>query len=89
MFCVVAINYSCTTKANKREINATATSPIATSVEFDEIILKSVRKYTTSKAGNLRLTESEGFLIGDFIQPDEHFPTLILDAKKRFQEIQG
>lgn len=89
LLCSVGINYSCSTKMNNREIDKKATSQISNSIEFDEIILKSVRKYTTAKEGNLRLTASEGFLVGDFKQPDEHFPTLILDAKKRFQEIEG
>lgn len=53
------------------------------------INLKSVRQYTTAKEGNLKFSETKNLLIGDFEQPEEHFPTLFLDADKRFQEIEG
>ena len=55
----------------------------------NKITLEKAIQYTTAKEGDLRFSKSDGLLVGDFNQPEEHFSTLILDAKKRFQIIEG
>jgi glucosylceramidase len=79
---------SCSTKAeqaqNNKELSHIEASPTPVEHSF-----KSVKQYTTAEKGNLRFKFSENFKIVEFPQPDEHFPTLMLDANKRFQIIEG
>jgi glucosylceramidase len=51
--------------------------------------MHSIKQYTTAAKGGLRFSKTEDFIIARFEQPDEHFPTIMIDAKKRFQKIVG
>ena len=46
-------------------------------------------QYLTAKNTDLRLHEIDDLEITEYDQPDEHYPTLILDPTKKFQEIIG
>lgn len=45
--------------------------------------------YVTAKDTDFRLSQSGNVKFEEFKQPDEHFPTLIIDHKKTFQTIEG
>nr|WP_320154013.1 glycoside hydrolase family 30 protein [uncultured Draconibacterium sp.] len=68
-----------------RQYNVVADKPLV----GDKFQFTSVKQYTTSRARDLRFAEHDNFLIGNLPQPEEHFPTLILDPEKRFQTIEG
>ncbi len=57
--------------------------------DADHVDLESVIPIMTSMGDGSRLRQMEELQVEDFDQPDEHFPTLILDAGKRFQFIEG
>lgn len=46
-------------------------------------------QYLTSKEGFLRLSDMGSLDIIDYDQPDEHYPTIIIDPAKQFQTIEG
>ena len=58
-------------------------------ISHNKITLDKAIQYTTAKENGSRLSKSDDLLIGKFNQLDEHFPTLIIDASKRFQTIEG
>lgn len=51
--------------------------------------LKSAKQYITAKGTDYRLTELENINFETFSQPDEFYPTLMLDPGKTFQTIEG
>ena len=51
--------------------------------------LASAKVFVTAKNTTYRLTELGNATFEDLAQPEEHFPTLILDASKQFQTIEG
>ncbi len=87
LFAILAIVLAllgCSSVKNRQDDNFAEKT--ATVAKFD---FTGVKQYTTSRENNLRFAEHDNFLIGNFPQPDEHFPTLILDPAKRFQTIEG
>ena len=85
----VATIYGCTSNAGQSQPNQATDSSQQNNSEYEAVELKNIQAYTTAKNENQKLAKSTGFLIGEFNQPDEHFPTLIIDAKRRFQTIEG
>jgi glucosylceramidase len=59
------------------------------SPSYQKIELQKVEQYLTSNKSGQRFYHEKNFSTQEFTQPDEHFPTLILDASKRFQTIEG
>ena len=51
--------------------------------------LVNVHQFITARDSELKLTSTGKLKIMEFKQPDEHYPTLMLDANKRFQTIEG
>jgi glucosylceramidase len=51
--------------------------------------LKSAHIFVTAENTNLRITEGDALMFGDFGQPEEHFATIMLDPAKTFQTIEG
>ena len=51
--------------------------------------LQRATQYLTAEGTELRLSELAELEIEIYDQPDEHFPTLIIDPGKQFQEIEG
>ena len=45
--------------------------------------------YVTAKDSDNRLTKKQPLTFETFVQPDEHFPTIMLDPKKTFQTVIG
>ena len=84
MLAIILAMPGCSSYKNQQDNNYTKQT--TTVAEFD---FTDVKQYTTSRESNLRLSEQDNFLIGNFPQPDEHFPTLILDPARRFQTIEG
>lgn len=84
IFAVIVFSLGCSPKDGQNsDLNKN------TSETNQAISLKKIKQFTTAKEGNLRFAQANNFLIGEFNQPDEHFPTLMLDAKKRFQLVEG
>lgn len=54
-----------------------------------ELNLKEARLIVTAKDSNQFLTELKSVSFSELTQPDESFPTLMIDAGKRFQTIEG
>jgi glucosylceramidase len=54
-----------------------------------ELKLISARQFVTAKGTDMALTETEPVIFEDFIQVGEHEATLMLDAGKTFQTIEG
>jgi len=51
--------------------------------------LKNAKMYITAKDTNLRLAEAPELTFTELVQPDEHQPTIMLDASHTFQEFIG
>lgn len=51
--------------------------------------IKAAVQYITAEGTELRLSPSGNLSIEPYDQPDEHFPTVILDPDKQFQLIEG
>lgn len=51
--------------------------------------LEVAERYVTAENTPLRLTKTENLKFETFNQPDEHFPSLMIDPKKTFQTIEG
>ncbi|WP_167611531.1 glycoside hydrolase family 30 protein [Maribellus sediminis] len=81
---IVLATSACTSVKNQQDDALNEETPVVTEFNFS-----GVTQYTTSRGNDLRFAEHDNFLIGTFPQPDEHFPTLILDPAKRFQTIEG
>jgi glucosylceramidase len=54
-----------------------------------DLTLKSARIFVTAENTNLRIAEGKSLEFEDFAQPEEHFPTIMLDPAKTFQVIEG
>ena len=78
---------SCT--GNQKQTNDPDTSQSLLSNSFKTIGFNSIRQYTTAEGSEARFALYSDLEVTHFEQPDEHFPTLILDADKRFQTIEG
>ncbi|WP_167616722.1 glycoside hydrolase family 30 protein [Maribellus sediminis] len=81
---IVLTTSGCTSVKNQQDDTSNEETPAVAEFNFS-----GVTQYTTSRGNDLRFAEHDNFLIGTFPQPDEHFPTLILDPAKRFQTIEG
>lgn len=86
---IIAAVYGCTSNAGQLESDQKNNPSQQNNSDYEVVELKNIQAYTTAKNENQKLAKSTDFLIGDFNQPDEHFPTLIIDAKRRFQTIEG
>lgn len=51
--------------------------------------LKSANVFVTAKGTPMRLTKTADLLFEDLVQPDEHFPTIMLDPNRSFQTMVG
>jgi len=51
--------------------------------------IESATQVITAKNTEYRLSEIKNLSITTYDQPDEHYPTIILDPEKQFQEIEG
>lgn len=51
--------------------------------------LNEAQVYLTAKGTGNRLTHTENLKLEDFQQPEEHFPTIMVDPKRTFQTIVG
>jgi len=86
---LAATVYGCISNTRQSQPNNTTDNSQQNNSEYEVVKLKNIRAYTTAKNKKQKLAKSTDFLIGEFNQPDEHFPTLIIDAKRRFQKIEG
>jgi len=84
MIVIILAMPGCSSVKNQQDDNYAENTPAVSEFNFTD-----VKQYTTSRDTNLKLSEQNDFLIGNFPQPEEHFPTLILDPAKRFQTIEG
>lgn len=57
--------------------------------QYPTLEIGSVIQYTSAPDLASQFQIHSDFIIGEFTQPEEHFPTLMLDASKRFQIIEG
>lgn len=55
----------------------------------EEYSVGSATQYLTAKGTELRLERFDALTVSEYDQPDEHYPTLIIDPNKQFQEIEG
>lgn len=83
LFLVVGTSCIRTTTKSEAELNSESESRSTPKIE-----LQKASQITTSSEGG-RLEDMGDLLIGEYNQPEEHFPTVILDANKRFQSIEG
>jgi len=81
--------FACTPKVEQTKEQTKDEAVANTANSYAKVELTKVKQFTSAAEGNLRFAETSDFLIGDYSQPEEHFATLILDAKKRFQVIEG
>jgi glucosylceramidase len=51
--------------------------------------LETASQFVTAKGTDLRLSEGEKLVFENFVQPDEHEATIMLDPSKTFQTIEG
>ncbi len=67
------------------------TGKISSQVDQPQTLLKleSAKVFMTAKNTDFRLSEIDELQFEEFIQPDEHMPTLMIDAGKSFQTIEG
>ncbi len=54
-----------------------------------DLKLESASQYVTAKNTELRLSPGENLVFQEFVQPDEHEATIMIDPKKTFQTIEG
>ncbi len=54
-----------------------------------EYVIETATQYLTARDTDHRLGKIDGLEISDYDQPGEHYPTLIIDPNKQFQEIEG
>ncbi len=57
--------------------------------EIQTLTLDKANVFLTAKETGQRLTKLQPVKFEDFDQPDEFFPTIMVDAKKKFQTIEG
>jgi len=82
----LVLSISCTSEAKNSKDNNSESS---VNSDLHKIEFKTALQFTTAENRNKPFELSENLLIADFNQPEEHFPTIILDAQKRFQTIEG
>jgi len=80
--CLIILTVTCSQGREDRAINKSDETIRPFSVATATI-------YLTARESDNRLTEVGQQTFEDFNQPDEHFPTIILDPKKTFQTIVG
>ncbi|NOU19962.1 MAG: glycoside hydrolase family 30 protein [Bacteroidales bacterium] len=66
-----------------------AVNKVDKSKNFVNLELKSADVYVTAKGTTMRLTKTSELFFEDLIQPDEHFPTIMIDPNRTFQTILG
>jgi glucosylceramidase len=54
-----------------------------------DLSLKSARIFVTAENTDLKISEGKALEFKDFVQPEENFPTIILDPAETFQTIEG
>lgn len=80
---LILLGSACTTQSIQSDNSTNKTADEGNSIEMHKV------SQLTTSAGGLRMEAVGDLLIGEYEQPDEHFPTLIIDANKRFQTIEG
>lgn len=72
------------------QCKTTKSEKTAESIDIDlHYRVTSARQFLTSKNDEQRLTEIGNVKIQAYDQPDEHYPTIIIDPNKQFQKIEG
>ena len=79
---IIHLSISCKPVTENREIPKNDFAPV-------NLKLISARQVITAKNSDHRLTESESLQFEEYNQPDEHFPTIMLDPDKKYQTIEG
>ncbi len=78
----ITILASCTNKPCKEQAENRNSNPVKT-------IYSQAQQFVTAQESNQKLAPLETLEFTKLDEPDEHFPTLIIDPKKTFQTIEG
>lgn len=76
-------SYGCQIKNAKNSVESLAYQ------QKNKVEVKKAEVFVTAKNTNQRLTQAPDLVFEKFAQPDEHFPTVIVDPAKTFQTIEG
>lgn len=82
LFILFFVQYSCDSKISKK----TDSGKITDTISFE---LGSAKIYITAKGTDYRLTKLDRQEFSELVQPDESFPTIMVDPGKSFQIIEG